>query len=161
MASVVSAVVSADEPRQGATALALGRDRSLLLLGEEVVVEELVREPELRAAEGGLLRHSATSNLLDGTATNLKYIPGPVGQKLPLAEEKIMASTETVMAPRPAPLCFALREVGRRWTQTGTISGRFRYLSRDGGADGDEAEAATQGVQRRQGIDAGGVGKGG
>jgi hypothetical protein len=40
------------------------------------------------------------------------------------------------------------------------ISGRFRYLSRDGGADGDEAEAATQGVQRRQVIDAGGVGKG-
>jgi hypothetical protein len=61
----MAGVASSDGPRQAAgeavllVALALGRHRRLLLLGEEVVVEELVGEPELRAAKGTLPRHSA------------------------------------------------------------------------------------------------------
>ena len=61
--------VADDEPSHAAreavhpfllVALALGRDRRLLLLREEVIIQELVGKPELRAASGwALLRHSA------------------------------------------------------------------------------------------------------
>uniref|UniRef100_A0A0A9DAD1 Uncharacterized protein n=1 Tax=Arundo donax TaxID=35708 RepID=A0A0A9DAD1_ARUDO len=68
---VLSVAVATEEARHAArepaepfllVALALGRDRRLLLLGKEVVIQELIREPELRVGEGALLRHSAQEN---------------------------------------------------------------------------------------------------